>query len=289
LQEIEFSSADVTALVLPEAGARLHRLRVFGQDVMRAPDDPVEHLHNPFFWGGYQMAPWCNRITTRPVDVAGATVDLPANFRDGTAIHGQVYARPWEAGDHGWFHCSGGGDGWPWPYSVSSRIGVVGREVRIEQSVLNQSDGQMPAGVGLHLWFTLPVEVAIDADLVFESNADSQASPSPVRGEFDRRELEAMPPALDATWARLGSPPVRLHWPALGIAASMTAVARTSYIVAASPADLPAIAVEPQTHAPNGLRRLINGEPGALDLLDAGGTLTLETRLTFNRTEEETS
>ena len=65
---------------------------------------------------------------------------------------------------------------------------------------------------------------------------------------------------------------------------------RSAYVVAASPSELDAIAVEPQTHAPQGLRRLINGEPGALALLDPGGSLSLITELTFqtiDTTKEE--
>jgi hypothetical protein len=37
--------------------------------------------------------------------------------------------------------------------------------------------------------------------------------------------------------------------------------------------------VEPQTHAPAGVRRLQRGEPGALEILGAGATLALEIRL----------
>jgi hypothetical protein len=51
--------------------------------------------NDPFFWGAYVMAPWCNRVVPEPIEVGGRTVALGPNFRDGTAIHGQVYASPW--------------------------------------------------------------------------------------------------------------------------------------------------------------------------------------------------
>ena len=82
---------------------------------------------------------------------------------------------------------------------------------------------------------------------------------------------------------------MQLYWPEAGVRAVMTMSARTTYVVAASPLELDAIAVEPQTHAPQGLRRLINREPGGLTLLDPGGMLQLSTELTFETAEEVNS
>ena len=39
--------------LLPELGGRLHRLCVFGQDLLRTPADPTAYLRQPFHWGGY--------------------------------------------------------------------------------------------------------------------------------------------------------------------------------------------------------------------------------------------
>jgi galactose mutarotase-like enzyme len=53
--------------------------------------------------------------------------------------------------------------------------------------------------------------------------------------------------------------------------------------VAASPADVAAIAVEPQTHALPGLRRLLVHEPGAPTLLAPGEVLAVDYELRFRR------
>ena len=97
MEEVVIADGPLEVVVLPEAGARLHRLRAFGHDVLLTPDDPATHLADPFFWGAYVMAPWCNRIEARPTRIGAREVDLASNFPDGTAIHGQVYARPWTA------------------------------------------------------------------------------------------------------------------------------------------------------------------------------------------------
>jgi aldose 1-epimerase len=278
------AGGDLELEVLPDVGARLHRLRAFGHDLLRTPDDPGQHVDDPFFWGGYVMAPWCNRIEATPMDVAGHRVDLGSNFPDGTAIHGQVYARPWiDLGD-GRFRVDGGDDGWPWPYAVEAGYDVVGEgSLRIDLAVTNRGDDPMPAGIGIHPWFRRPLHVAIRAEAVFDANTATSAYPEPVSGPFDLREMGAMTDDLDATWATVTEPAVEIRWPDVGLAMTMETISPSTYIVAASPHAVDAVAIEPETHAPQALRRLLGGEPGALTMLDAGATLRLTTTLTFTR------
>ena len=44
MEELTFSDGNVDVVVLPEAGARIHRLRAFGHDVLRTPADPAEMI-----------------------------------------------------------------------------------------------------------------------------------------------------------------------------------------------------------------------------------------------------
>jgi galactose mutarotase-like enzyme len=55
------------------------------------------------------------------------------------------------------------------------------------------------------------------------------------------------------------------------------------YIVAASPHERDAVALEAQTNAPQAFRRLLNGERGAPVLLDPGAALNLRVELSFER------
>lgn len=283
MNEVRFASDDVEVVVLPEVGARLHRLRAFGHDLLLTPADPEAHRRDPFFWGGFVMAPWCNRIEAGRVEVGGRTIELGSNFGDGSAIHGQVYDRPWADRPDGSFVVSGGGNGWPWTYEAGLRVEVAGPVVRIEQSLRNTAADPMPAGLGIHPWFRRPLELAIRGGEVYSPNTGTPARPVPVAGALDLRRLGVMPSGLDATWARLVDPPVEMRWPDLGVHAVLRATGPTVYIVAASPGHLEAIAIEPETHAPQGLRRLRNGEPGALVWLDPGCTLRLVTELAFSR------
>jgi galactose mutarotase-like enzyme len=56
------------------------------------------------------------------------------------------------------------------------------------------------------------------------------------------------------------------------------------HVTAANASDVQAIAVEPQTHAPQGLRRLLNGEPGALAWIQPGDELELPITIDFDWT-----
>ena len=281
MEELRFTDGDVEVVVLPELGARIHRIKAFGRDLLRTPDDPAVHAREPFFWGAYVMAPWCNRIAADPVVVAGRRVSVESNFPDGTAIHGQVYLRPWTRQDDGSLAIKAGGDGWPWPYEVRLQVEVADATARLELSLVNRSDQPMPAGLGLHPWFRRPIEVAIRADRVYTPNSATPPEPDPVGGPYDLRDVGPMANDLDATWLDLAEPPVEIRWPEPGISATMRIDSPTRYVVAASPSDVDAIAVEPQTHVPQGLRRLQNGEPGGLTMLDPGQTLRLRVDLAF--------
>jgi aldose 1-epimerase len=270
--------------LLPAVGGRLHRLRAFGQDLLRTPDDLADHTRDTFSWGGYVMAPWCNRIEAAPTAVGGELVDLPANFPDGTAIHGQVYAVPWRVGDDGPLRVRGGGDGWPWPYETTIQASIAGATLTIEQTLTNLGSGPMPGGLGIHPWFRGPLEIRVPAERVLTSNSDPDAPIEPVSGFLDLRELRRMPDDLDAAWLDPADPAVELAWPDLGIRATIRARSEAGVcVVAASPRALGAVAIEPQTHLPQGLRRYLRGEPGGLHAIAPGATLRLVIKLEFAR------
>ncbi|MBA3687934.1 MAG: hypothetical protein H0W81_03770 [Chloroflexi bacterium] len=268
--------------LLPAVGARLHRLRAFGHDLLRTPEDPGEHARDPFRWGAYLMAPWCNRIAATRTNVRGKTVSVPSNFPDGTAIHGQVYDARWAVESDDALAITAGGDGWPWRYRCSLRVTVVDAVLTVDQSLTNLADTAMPSGLGLHPWFRRPLDLALHADAVLPSNLDPDASVETVSGSFDLRAIHSVPDDLDATWLAPRNPAVQLRWPEIGVTARMRVrSAAGACIVVASPSSLDAVAVEPQTHAPQGLRRFLRGEPGALQALEPGATMGLTTELAF--------
>jgi aldose 1-epimerase len=277
---VAIGDGPIEAQLLPGLGARLHRLRAFGHDLLRTPDDPETHAEDPFRWGAYIMAPWCNRIAAVPTEVEGRTVDLASNFPDGSAIHGQVYGAEWRVVGDGSLATTGGGSGWPWRYRCSMRATVHGARLSLELALTNLANGPMPGGLGLHPWFRRPIELRIPSAEVIPSNVDPDASVEPVAGRLDLRSLGPVPDDLDATWLATADPSVELRWPEIGIRAVMEVRASVgTCVVVASPATLDAVAVEAQTHAPQGLRRYLDRQPGALHLLSPGAAIELTVEL----------
>ena len=281
LELVRLGDDVVRVEVLPAIGARIHRIQVRGVDILRTPDDVEVHRSDGWFWGSFPMAPWCNRLPAGHSRVAGRELDLPSNFFDGTAIHGQVAETAWAQVGDGAFSIRAGGDGWPWPYEVRQSIEASVDRFRLELAVTNLGDDVMPAGVGIHPWFREPVEVAIRAASVHPSNLDSSPVPEPVTGDLDRRLLGPLALGVDAAWTDLEAPPVLLSWPAAGLRATVETSPSVRYIVAAKLENADATAVEPETHAPAGLRRLERGERGALELIAPGETLGMTVTIRF--------
>jgi aldose 1-epimerase len=284
IERLTLRGDDLEVVVLPGIGARLHRIRAFGEDLLRTPADTATHLEEPFFWGAFPMAPWCNRAPAGRSEVAGRTVRLTPNFADGTAIHGLVSWTPW-AHDDGSLHVEAGGNGWPWRHQVVLVPSVAGRTLELDYRLTNLAPEPMPAGIGLHPWFRSPVEVRLPADAVYESNSASAAEPRSVAGAVDLRRIGRPSTGLDGTWTSLRERTLELRWPDLGIRAvvEMESATASACVALASPATPDAVAVEPQTHGPDPLRRLANGEPDAPILLPRGETLRFVTRLTVER------
>jgi aldose 1-epimerase len=283
--EVVLRSETLEASFLPELGARIHRLRAFGHDLLRTPDDPAAHRADPFFWGAYPMAPWCNRAPAGRAIVAGRRVELQPNFPDGTAIHGLVAAVPWDQRDDGSFelvHRAAGA--WAWTFAVRLAPVVRGDELLLDCTLRNLDDAAMPAGLGLHPWFRRPLELRVPAAAVYPSNVESSAEPQAVAGATDLRSLAPPAIGLDGTWTAFDEPGVDLAWPAIGVRARMEvrSSAGGALLAVATPEAVNADAVEPLTHGPDPLRRLAAGEPDAPALLAPGSELLLELRLQFS-------
>jgi aldose 1-epimerase len=284
MHELQIGDLPLEAVLLPEAGARLHRLTAFGQDLLRTPPDPATHLREPFFWGGYVMAPWCNRFPAGLTEVNGRRVQLASNFPDGSAIHGQAYARPFSVSESdGALTLRAGEDGWPWPYQLSLTAAIDETVLDLYWQLTNLADEPMPAGIGFHPWWRRPVRLRVAASHAFDSNVAPPTEPRPVTGASDLRMLAAPASGLDGTWTDAVPPAVELAWPHLGVRADVTTSPNARFVAVASPADLDAIAVEPQTHAPDGLRRLLDGRSDGLALLPPGATLALDVQVDVSR------
>jgi aldose 1-epimerase len=280
ITEVGLSAGRWEVIVLPEAGARLHALRYDGVDILRTPANSDVHLGDPRHWGSYVMAPWCNRLHRLTGNVFGRSLHLDADFAGPSCIHGQVSDSPWQNLSEGRFAVVAGGDVWPWRYSVTQQIRVTDNGVGLDLSLRNLDDGPMPAGIGIHPWYTGAVSVEVPAALVMNDNALPLAAFGPVIGGLDVRECKALPRYADATWSALSEPQLRVraaHW---SFNVIQTFSRTVSHVTMARSNDFEATAVEPQTHAPDGLERLLAGHEGGLAVLPPGDELAINCKWT---------
>lgn len=279
---VRLAAGPVEVEVLPRVGARLHRLRAFGHDLLHTPNAPAAHQTEPFLWGAYVMAPWCNRIEARPTEVRGRVVDVPASFADGTAIHGLVHDARWTVADaaaaEARFAVEHDLGGWPWRFRAELAITLDDATVTLEQRLTNLDDAPMPGGLGLHPWFRRPQVAALHAGRALPSVDSELAEPQPVSGDLDLRSAGGVPLGLDAAWTDLEDPAAELAWPDLRLTLELSVTPRR-WLVAATPPDRPGVAIEPQSHAPGGLRRLLAGQVGGLTWLEPDEVLEQRTTL----------
>jgi aldose 1-epimerase len=253
---------------LPKLGGRCSRIRAGGRDLLRTHDE------DQFFFGWYPLVPWSNRVPGGRMHWAGGVVQLPPNYPDGSALHGHAYAAPWEDDGRVLRHAA---DGFPWDYTARQEWSIDGDTLTQRLSVANDSDTPMPAGLGIHPWFTadggLTVEVPSRAAFHCEGGlAVGPPHPAPpVRG--------AVPWGTDHLFTDLAAHEVVLRWPDWGIEAVLSFSDTAKHVHLAAFEKAGAVAVEPVTHAGDGHRRLAEGEPGAIDVLAPGETLAVEYRL----------
>jgi aldose 1-epimerase len=175
------------------------------------------------------------------------------------------------------------GDGWPWPYEVTLSAEAAGTSLHLGWRLTNLADALMPAGIGFHPWWRRPVQVRVAAGKVYASNLAPPSEPEPVAGALDLGALAAPPDGLDGTWTDASPVPIELAWPDLRLRATVTSSPDVRYVAVATPPDLDAIAVEPETHAPDGLRRLLEGRTDGLAWLPAGESLELDLQIEVSR------
>jgi aldose 1-epimerase len=277
---------DVRVEVVPGVGARLHRIRAFGHDVLRTPPDVAEHRRHPFLWGAFVMVPWCNRVPDGRIEFGSAAVAVPTNQVDDgapSAIHGLAFDRPWAVGTDGTLTFRGG-DELPWPWSAIQRTTVAGATVTVTLAVRNEGTDPMPAGVGLHPWFSAAggLRLRLAAERVYRRRGMIPVGdPVPVDPELDLRSPRLPPWGMDDAFTDLGRPFAELAWPDWGLSCVIEASPAVSHGVVAAVEDMAAVAVEAQTEATDAYRRLRDGEVGGAKVLVAGEELAMTVNLHF--------
>jgi aldose 1-epimerase len=294
---IRISDGPITVSIEPEIGAALTGLVLDTGDgpfrILRFANDAGRFTDTSM----YLMAPWTNRITGAAFEFQGKTHKLRSDWEDGSAIHGDVKARPWRildrtplsarlAYDSRGFKDSN----WPWPYEAQVRYEIDGTALVCELGVRNLGESPMPAGVGFHPFFSRgsdQVEVKLATTGRYPVKNMIPTGPA-VSDDVTSRLAKGGPLgdlALDDVFAGFGGN-AEISWPASRTEAVIECSKNFSHVVVFSPRGKQGMedwfCVEPVSMVTNGFNLMARGQPETgVELVSPGAwmraTMTIRT------------
>jgi|SRR6266545_2755184 len=269
---------------LPEFGCHWSRLRlsVKGEwaDFLKPVPDGDSLIDSPTSHGSYVMAPWSNRIAAGLFEFQGKRYQLQKNFRDGTAIHGDVRTRPWSVVDSTADRFEAQLDSrdvpefnFPFPLRFQQVLELEGDRLRVEFTTTNAGDRAAPAGLGFHpfvlrrlTWRDDDVILVLPAEKVYPAVGCIPTGPAqPVEGSTDLRGLRRLgSPGLDHCFTGLTGREIRIIYRGSRVEVRFEVDESFGHAVIYAPNTKDGtpnsfVAVEPVTNANDGFNLLAKG------------------------------
>jgi aldose 1-epimerase len=203
---VTIGAGRASVIVDPRAGGRIAQITVAGQPLLIEPD--VSRAPT-IRWGSFPMAPWAGRIRHGRFTFDGREHQLVCNHLDGPgaatkgalpdeqarnhAIHGTVFAQPWQVDEVSSavvsMHCSlDSGGSWPFAGGIArQRIEVDDDGVDCALSV-EATRSRFPVVIGWHPWLRAPAEFRFQPTAMYERDAlgiPTGALVEPTAGPWD--------------------------------------------------------------------------------------------------------
>lgn len=169
------SESGQTATVLPSVGNNCisYKATINSKEIelLYAPPDAETLAGRPSGYGIPILFPWPNRIEYGEFSFEGQDVQLKTSEAGAHLLHGYVLGRPWTVVDSGsddsdgaWVTCRIAskdfpeiGAEWPFPFEVEGTYRLKDGGLSLAVSGTNVGDRKMPAGLGYHPYFPLPL------------------------------------------------------------------------------------------------------------------------------------
>lgn len=261
------------------------RLLVKGEwvDFLRPVPDGDMLLDGKGGHGSYALAPWSNRIAGAAFQFEGRRHELRKNFRDGTAIHGDVRTRPWKTVSSAPERFEAELDSrefedFNFPFKLRFRMALALEDdrLRTEFAIENVDGRAAPAGFGFHpfvlrrlTWRDDDLILVVPAERVYPAVNCLPTGPAlPVGGATDLRGLHPLGvPNLDHCYTDFSSREIRIIYRGSRTEVRFTFDEAFGHAVIYTPnarSGLPEsfVAVEPVTNANDGFNLMARGIEG---------------------------
>jgi len=233
----------------------------------------------------FLLLPYSNRIRDAKFQFDGQSYQLENAAKH--AIHGFLRDQPWvvdEATESRLVACFKSHDktsaNWPWPITVRCEITANGSILNCLLEVINDGDSNMPIGGGWHPYFvrtlkkaqpelTIPV-TGVYPDTDGDCLPTGGPEPIPEALAFANRSPLAPDQRIDHCFAGL-SKPLEIHWPDVNTTLEMRGSDNVTHAILFNP-DKPYFALEPVTHANDGVNLIATGIASGIASLAPGDT-----------------
>jgi len=287
--------------VAPGVGASVFTLQARDggnwHDVLRAAPAEALEQRNPSPFSSFTLAPFSNRIRDARFTFQGHDYQLRPTSSDGNTQHGDVRGRPWTVvqTDEQRLECridtrDFSDFNYPFPFVLSVVYRLDGNDLHTELALTNTGDMAMPAGFGLHPYFSrfvvgsgevqlsFKVSGLYETDDTFIPNGGMKPIPDTLDFSTPRSAGEQSLNHLYGGWGGRAT----LDWPNSGLRVEMACDPVFSHLVVFTAPD-GSLAVEPVTHATDGFNLIAKDVEGTgVRVLEPGetmaGTVTLSVR-----------
>jgi aldose 1-epimerase len=216
----------------------------------------------------FPLVPYSNRIKHGLLNWQEKSSQLPLNhLPEKHSIHGHGWQLPWKVIhktetsltlEYNYKKAE-----WPFSYSARQVFTLKGSSLNIELSLVNHSTSQMPAGLGLHPYFSLTKATSLKCSVERMWAVDNESMPTTLAEaptELASSEGLLIPNSnLDNVLTGF-SGAATITWPEWKAKADVTSSSNCKFIVVYSPQGQSYFCFEPVTHSTDAINMSNNGD-----------------------------
>jgi len=215
----------------------------------------------------FPLVPFSNRIRNGSFNWQGKQIKLPLNnLPEKHAIHGHGWQSAWDiievSNNSLEMQYSHMADEWLFPYTVKQKITLQDGELAINLWLKNTGTAMMPAGLGLHPYFTRTTSSHLVTNIDKMWEVDEECMPTSItgapRGLLSNAGMMINQNSLDNALVGFKQQ-ATIAWPEWGMEANISTSSNCEFLVVYSPKEEDFFCIEPVTHCTDAINLFNNG------------------------------